>query len=134
VIRILLVDDQPAVRQGLRMRLGLERDLVVIGEANDGVEALALAGLLQPDVVIMDMEMSEMDGLTATQHLATIMPEVAVVMLTIHSGDEAYQQAMAAGVAAFVEKRGGAATLLDEIRRVTQHRIGCNSDRPPDSV
>jgi DNA-binding NarL/FixJ family response regulator len=116
------------------MRLGLERDLVVVGEASDGLEALALAGLLRPDVVIMDVEMSEMDGLTATQHLVTAMPEVPVVMLTIHSGVEAHRQAMAAGAAAFVEKRGGAATLLDEIRRVTQHRPNCQGGRPADQV
>jgi DNA-binding NarL/FixJ family response regulator len=123
VIRILLVDDEPAVRQGLRMRLGLEHDLAVVGEANDGLEALALAGLLRPDVVIMDVEMRKMDGLTATRHLVSAMPDVAVLMLTIHSGVEAHRQAMAAGAAACVEKRGGAAALLDEIRRVLQQRV-----------
>jgi DNA-binding NarL/FixJ family response regulator len=132
VIRVLLVDDQPAVRQGLKMRFALERDLVVVGEANDGVEALALAGLLRPDVVVMDVEMGQMDGLTATQHLVSAMPEVAVVVLTIHSGVQVQRQARAAGAAAVVEKRGGAGALLDEIRRVTQYRIDCQSDLPAD--
>jgi DNA-binding NarL/FixJ family response regulator len=132
VIRILLVDDQPAVRQGLKMRIALERDLVVVGEANDGIQALALAGLLRPDVVVMDVEMGDMDGLTATQHLVSAMPEVAVVMLTIHSGVEVQRQAMAAGAVALVEKRGGAGALLDEIRRVTQYRVDCQRDVPAD--
>jgi DNA-binding NarL/FixJ family response regulator len=132
VIRILLVDDQPAVRQGLKMRLGLERDLVVVGEACDGAQALALAELLRPDIVIMDIEMGKADGLTATKHLAITMPKVAVVILTIYGDAATRRRAKAAGAAAFVEKQGGAAALLDEIRRVAQYRAdregGQNSD------
>ena len=120
LIRILLVDDQLSVRQGLKMRLRLERDLVVVGEADDGAQVLALARRLRPDVVIMDLEMNEIDGLTATEQLTASMPEVAVVILTIHGEAEAHHQAIAAGAAAFVEKQGSITGLLEEIRRVAR--------------
>ena len=66
MIKVMLVDDEAAVRQGLRMRLELEPDLVIVGEASDGPEALDLAQRLAPDVVVIDVEMPEMDGVAAT--------------------------------------------------------------------
>ncbi|MEA3340459.1 MAG: response regulator transcription factor [Chloroflexota bacterium] len=118
MIKILLVDDQPSVRQGLRMRLALEPDLAVVGEASNGVEAIELTQSLTPDVVVMDVEMPEMDGITATERLGEMSPHVTVVMLSIH-GDAA-TRARTAGAAAFVEKQGAVETLLAEIRRAVQ--------------
>ncbi|MDF1512376.1 MAG: response regulator transcription factor, partial [Anaerolineae bacterium] len=81
MIKLLLVDDQMTVREGLKMRFALEPDLIVVGEAGNGVEAVRLAQTLAPDVVVMDVEMPQMDGVTATQRLHETIPEVAVVML-----------------------------------------------------
>lgn len=117
MITILLVDDQPAVRQGLRMRLGLESDVHVVGEANDGAEAVAIAQRLHPDVILMDVEMPNIDGIQATQALRTLAPRSAVVMLSIHDDPVTQQRARAAGAAAFVSKHAAVDALLAAIRQ-----------------
>jgi DNA-binding NarL/FixJ family response regulator len=117
VIRILLVDDQPAVRDGLRMRLELEPDLTIVGEARDGLEAVALAQALVPDVVVMDVEMPGLDGIGATKQLREKTPSMAIVMLSIHSDATTRARAREAGALAFVEKRAAIDVLLAEIRR-----------------
>ena len=118
LIRLLIVDDQPAVRQGLHMRLAAEADLCVVGKALDGEAALGLAQSLCPDVGLMDVEMPHMDGLVAASALRAICPHASVVMLSIH--DDAYTRAQAehAGAAAFVTKSVPADVLLATIRRV----------------
>lgn len=120
MIRLVLVDDQGTVREGLRMRLLLEPDITVIGEASNGKEALALVQQLRPDVVLMDIEMPEMDGISATAALRTIVPQSAVVILSIHEDSVAQARARIAGAAAFVEKRGSTEELLTAIHRVSQ--------------
>ena len=120
MIKVLLVDDQPSVRQGLKMRLALEPDLAVMGEADNGAEALELAQTLSPDVVVMDVEMPEMDGITAAGRLHEVATHDDVVMLSIHGDAATRARARAAGAAAFVEKQGAVETLLDEIRRAVQ--------------
>jgi len=119
MIRLVLVDDQAAVRQGLRMRLLLEPDIAVVGEASNGKEALALVQLLCPDVVLTDIEMPVMDGISATALLRTIAPQSVVVMLSIHDESMTRMQALRAGAGAFVEKRGSMEALLATIRTVT---------------
>lgn len=116
MIKILLVDDQTAVRWGLKMRFGLEPDFIVLGEAGTGVEAIQAAQALRPDVVVMDVEMPEMDGITATQRLHEMMPQVGVVMLSIHGDADTRARAEAAGARAFVEKQDADETLLTAIR------------------
>jgi len=101
---VLLVDDHPAVRQGLRLLLQLEPAAAVIGEAGTFAEALALAKDLKPDVVFMDVEMPGMDGIEATALLVAMLPQVAVIILTMHSTSDTRTRAMAAGARAFVEK------------------------------
>ena len=118
MITILLVDDQATVREGLKMRLALEPDLHIIGEAENGIAAVQAAQTLQPDVIIMDVEMPQMDGITAAQLLHTLVPESRVVMLSIHSNAETRARAHAAGAAAFVEKQGAVAALLQAVRSV----------------
>ncbi len=103
-VGILLVDDHPAVRQGLRMLFQQEPAAAVIGEASTGAEALALAGHLKPDVVIMDIEMPGMDGIEATALLVAMLPQVAVIILTMHGTSDKRARAFAAGARAFVEK------------------------------
>jgi two-component system nitrate/nitrite response regulator NarL len=117
MIRLLLVDDQSAVRRGLGLRFHLEPDLEVVGEASSGSEALSLAQTLTPDVVLMDIEMPEMDGIEATAALRRAVPQSAVVILSIYDDVQTRARAQVAGAVAFVEKRGATETLLAAIRQ-----------------
>ena len=117
MIRVLLVDGQPAARRGLRVRFHLEPDMQVVGEASTGSEALTLVKELKPDVVLMDIEMPGMDGIEATVALRTVVPRSAVVILSIHIDRQTRIRAQAAGAVAFVEKRGTTDTLLAAIRQ-----------------
>ena len=116
-IKILVADDQTSVRQGLQMRFALEADMVVVGEAGTGAEAIEAAKTFIPDVVVMDVEMPQMDGITAARHLHAAMPEVGIVMLSIHADAGTRERARAAGACAFVEKQGADDDLLAAIRR-----------------
>ena len=118
MIRVLLVDDQPATRTGLHMLLAAQPDLLVIGEATNGQDALDRATALGPDVVLMDIEMPYMDGLTATCRLRRICPRTRVILLSIHDDADIRAQALDAGVAAFVSKFAPVFELLTAIRQV----------------
>ena len=134
MIRLLLVDDQPVVRRGLRVRFHLEPDMQVVGEASSGREALTLAQTLAPDVVLMDLEMPGMDGIEATAALRTIVPQSVVVILSIHTERQTRIQAQAAGAVAFVEKRGTTDTLLAAIRQAAgQTGEGIEEREVPDA-
>ena len=117
-IRVLLVDDQPAVRRGLKMRLELEPDVEVIGEAGDGAAAIARATEVQPDIVLMDVEMPGMDGILATRALRAAAPHSAVVVLTLYDDGATRARAQEAGAAAFVAKHQIEAALLGTMRQV----------------
>jgi len=116
MIRILLVDDVPTVLNGLRLRLGLEEDLKVVGEALDGESALALAQELQPDVVVMDVGMPRVDGIAAIERLREVLPGVRVVVLSIHDDADTRERAFQAGASAYVEKRVVSNRLVEAIR------------------
>ena len=116
VIRLLLVDDQPQVRRGLVMRLALEPDVEIVGEAGDAERALELACLLQPDVVIMDVELPGMSGIDAACCLRATAPRTAIVMLSLHDDTDTIARAKAAGAAAFVAKHRMEGPLLAAIR------------------
>jgi two-component system response regulator DesR len=116
MIKVLLVDDHPMVRRGLRMRLGLEPDVEVVGEAATGGEALSMVQSLAPDVVVMDVAMPDSDGIATTGRVRELAPRTAVVMLSLHGDPVTQARARQAGAAAFVEKRAGAEELLVEIR------------------
>ena len=120
MIKLLLVDDQSIVRQGLRMRLLLEPDITVIGEASSGEQALELVESLAPDIVLMDVEMPGMDGITTTAALHTSSPQSTVVMMSIHDDVHTRARAQAAGAAAFVEKSGTLDALLATIRQTME--------------
>jgi DNA-binding NarL/FixJ family response regulator len=112
-IRILVVDDHGVVRQGLRMFLGLDPELEVIGEASDGSEAVRLAHQLKPDVVLMDMLMPVMDGITATGIIRRELPDTEVIALTSVLEDAAVVGAVRAGAIGYLLKD----TEADELRR-----------------
>jgi DNA-binding NarL/FixJ family response regulator len=116
----LIVDDLERVREGLRTTLELVDDLQCVGQAYNGLQAVQLAEQLAPDVVLMDLEMPEMDGLEATRRIKGSHPQIGVVMLTIHEDAEHREQAAQAGVDAFVAKGAAFETLLTAIRQVWQ--------------
>lgn len=124
MITIIIADDQPAVRHGLRMRLSLEPDLQVIGAAQDGNNTLSVVARLKPDIVIMDLEMSIMDGLTATRELLSLVPDCRIIMLTIHDDERTRRQAQDSGAAGFVSKHEGDMVLLDAIRAAANRSGG----------
>ena len=117
-ISIVLVDDQATVRRGLRMRLTIEADVEVVGEAGSGEAALRLVRSLSPDVVLMDVEMPGMDGIDATAALRAAAPQVAVVILSLCDDARTRARAREAGAAAFVSKYQAKTALLATIRRV----------------
>ena len=123
MIKLLLVDDDPCVRQGLRMRLGLETDLKVIGEASNGAEALLLTVRLQPDVVVMDIEMPIMGGLAATARLQDLAPMSKVVILSSHDSPKWRAAACAAGAFAYVSKLDMRATLVSTLRQAADASV-----------
>ena len=119
MIRILLADDQPTVRKGLRMRLGLEPGLDIVGEAADGASAVSLARDLAPDIILMDVEMPGLDGISATEQLKAESPRCSVIVLTIHDDAQTRERARLAGAAAFVAKQDIDRSLMDAIRSAT---------------
>lgn len=116
-IRVLLVDDQSNVRRGLTMRLSLEPDIEVVGEAADGRAAVDAARRLRPSVVLMDVEMPELDGIAATRAIRSALPGTEVVILTLHDDADTRSRAEAAGAASFVAKHRMDGVLLQAIRR-----------------
>ena len=121
-IRVLIADDQPAVRRGLHLRLSLEPEVEVIGEAGDGAEVISLAGSLRPDVVLMDARMPGMDGIEATAALRAVALESAVVILSLDDSAKTRTRAKEAGAVAFVSKRRMEEELLAVVRRVAFRR------------
>ena len=118
MVRILLVDDQALVRTGFRMILEAEEDMDVVGEAGDGSEALARARELNPDIVLMDVRMPEMDGIEATRRLADGNGDAKVVMLTTFDMDEYVYEALRAGASGFLLKDVPPEQLVAGIRAV----------------
>lgn len=118
MIRLLLVDDEAHVRKGLAMAFSAEPDLQVIGEAPDGDLALDLVRELRPDIVVMDLRMRRMDGLSATRRIQSDAPESRVVVLTLLDDRPTRRAAAEAGAKAFVGKGQGCDVLVEAIRRV----------------
>ncbi|MFE5394475.1 response regulator [Streptomyces sp. NPDC056568] len=117
-IRLLLVDDDPLVRAGLSFMLGGAGDVEIVGEAADGGEVGALVDRTRPDVVLMDIRMPVVDGLTATERLRGRPDAPQVVVLTTFHADEQVLRALRAGAAGFVLKDTPPAEILDAVRRV----------------
>lgn len=117
-IRVLIVDDVERVRQDLRTYLLLAGDIEIVGEARDGMEAIHLAEVLCPQVVLMDLEMPVMDGYEATRQIKILQPLCRVIALTIHANETEQQRAFQAGVEEFIVKGAPLETLMKAIRTV----------------
>ncbi len=115
-IRIVIADDHLIIRQGIKMILETEEDLSFVGEASDGTEALEVCEKTHPDVVLMDLRMPGMDGLTAIQHLHADMPEIAVLILTTFNENELMFRGLQAGAKGFLLKDTDRETLFNAIR------------------
>jgi DNA-binding NarL/FixJ family response regulator len=122
MITLLLVDDEPAVRQGLRMRLALEPDIQVVGEADNAAAALNEIHRVRPSVVLMDIMMPGIDGIEATSRVQECCPETAVVILTLHDRPETRERARAAGACCLVGKQEAPGTLVAAIRDAAGRR------------
>lgn len=115
-IRVLVADDHLIVREGLRLILETEAGFELVGEAADGAEAIRLAGELLPDVVLMDLRMPGMDGLTAIEHLQVEKLDVAVVILTTFNEDDLMMRGLRAGARGYLLKDASRETLFAAIR------------------
>ena len=118
IIKVLIVDDHQVVRQGLRTFLELHEDIAVIGEAGDGLVAVEMVSQLQPDVVLMDLVMPRMDGISATQKVHDMGLPVKIIALTSFSEDDKVFPAIQAGAASYLLKDVSPDDLVDAIRAV----------------
>src|SRR5512135_890057 len=117
-IGVLLVDDHTVVRQGLRALLKSEEDIEVVGEAENGRQAVMVARKTPPDVVVMDVAMPLLNGLEATRQILKLVPTAKVLVLTSYGDDECVEQLMQAGAAGYLIKQTAANDLLKAIREV----------------
>ncbi|MGH3498021.1 MAG: response regulator transcription factor [Nocardioidaceae bacterium] len=117
-IRILIVDDDALVRRGLSMILGGSPDVEVVGEASDGLAALATVSRLKPHLVLMDIRMPRMDGITATSRILAGPHRPQVIVLTTFDADDQVMQALAAGASGFLLKDTPPAEIVDAVHRV----------------
>ena len=116
MIKILIADDHLIIRQGLRLILETENDFEIAGEASDGAEALSLCQKIKPDIVLMDLRMPNMDGLTAIEKLRVEAPEIAVVILTTFNEDALMLRGLQAGARGYLLKDTDRTTLFNTIR------------------
>jgi DNA-binding NarL/FixJ family response regulator len=118
IIRVVLADDHAVVRAGLKAVLGAARDIEVIGEAKNGLEAVTLAERFKPDVVVMDLSMPELDGASATREIIKKGLAARVLILTMHTEDDYLVPLMEAGAAGYLVKSAADRELVDAVRAV----------------
>ena len=120
VIRVVLADDHRIVRAGLKAVLGGAKDISIVGEASNGREAIALAERFNPDVIVMDLSMGEMDGIQATKALTAKGPTPRVLILTMHAEEEYLVPLLEAGAAGYLVKSAADRELVDAVRAVAR--------------
>jgi DNA-binding NarL/FixJ family response regulator len=122
-VRILVVDDHPVVRHGLRALLGSRPEWEIIAEAEDGIEAVEKADRLQPDIVLLDISMPKMDGLEACRRIRRNVPKSEVLIVTQHDSPQMMREALGAGARGYVVKSDAARDLLAAVDAVSQHKF-----------
>jgi two-component system, NarL family, response regulator NreC len=118
MIRVLVADDHAMFRAGLKVLLGMEEDIEVVGEAATGEQATVMARELAPDVVVMDIQMPVMDGIEATRLITAECPEVRVLILSMYDDEEHVRQLLGAGASGFLIKEGTSQELIQALREV----------------
>jgi DNA-binding NarL/FixJ family response regulator len=121
-MKVLICDDQAVVREGLELLLNLEKDIDVIGLAQDGAEAAELAGKHVPDLVLMDLKMPGVNGIEATRRIKTILPDVKILVLTTYDDDEWLFDAIRAGASGYLLKDTPRERLIEAIRGTVEGR------------
>jgi len=130
-LRILIVDDHPVVRRGLRALLSARPGWEVVDEAANGVEAVDKSGQLSPDVVVLDLSMPRMDGLEACRLIRKNVPESEILVVTQHDSPQMMREAEAAGARGYVVKSNIARDLLKAVEATSEHRaFGLPVDQP----
>ena len=119
-IRVLIADDHAIVRKGIRALLATEAGIEVVGEAQDGRQAIAEASRFQPDVILMDLVMPEVDGIAAIRHISVHQPDVRILVLTSFATDDKIFPAIKAGALGYLLKDTGPHELVQAIRQVCQ--------------
>jgi two-component system response regulator NreC len=117
-IHILIADDHTLLRNGICAILKEEQDMLIVGEANDGREAVRLAGQLKPNVVLMDIAMPLLNGLEATRQIKREYPEINVLVLTMYDNEEYFRKMLEVGASGYIIKRAAATELVSAIRAV----------------
>ena len=123
MIRVLVVDDHAILRDGIRSILESQEDVIVVGEASDGAEALEFVSKLLPDIVLMDISMPNTNGLEATRLIKERFPQVKVLILTQHDNREYIAPALGAGASGYVLKRSGRREMLNALRQVHEQGV-----------
>lgn len=121
-IRILIADDHTVVREGLRAILEAQTDIIIVGEARDGRDALTKAELLKPDLIFMDISMPDISGIEATRMVLKLLPTVRIIMLSMHHTNEYVSRAMQAGARAYLLKESAGFSAVNAVRAVMRGR------------
>jgi DNA-binding NarL/FixJ family response regulator len=118
ITRVLIVDDEPLYAEAISVLLGASEGIEVVGIAEDGQDGIDQAVVLEPDLVLMDVQMPRLDGISATRRLRTRLPRTKVLVMTALTGDEYMEQALQAGADAFVRKFSHGGDLITTIEQI----------------
>jgi DNA-binding NarL/FixJ family response regulator len=122
MIRVLLADDHALMRRGIRDLLQADPDIDVLGEAGDGREAIQLAEKLQPDILIIDLTMPELNGLDAIRHIRRESPQIELLVFSMHDSEELIREVFAAGARGYVLKSDAALYLVEAVKSLAKHK------------